>query len=188
MRAPEILRLSHTVQGVQQTQEWERRHRHGQWEKLLIELTYYEFVAVVDAILKYDLYGLCGFDDWAQRPDGLAPWPPNEKPLFPKKPISSDESWEKFLKEIARDLWQTHVEQIKREARKMLDLDVRGENRGGGGGGGGEGFGLSGLGFEYNASDSFKISLEYKPDVNLNGFRPKFDNGMLECEIKWKFW
>ena len=47
-RAPEILRLSRTVQGVQQTQEWERRHRHGRWESTLVAVTYFEFVAVLD--------------------------------------------------------------------------------------------------------------------------------------------
>jgi ketopantoate reductase len=47
-RAPEILRLSRTVQGIQETHEWERRRRHGQWEKLLVAVTYYEFVAVLD--------------------------------------------------------------------------------------------------------------------------------------------
>lgn len=45
--APEILRLSRTVQGVEQTYEWERRHKHGRWEKVLVPVTYYEFVAVL---------------------------------------------------------------------------------------------------------------------------------------------
>jgi hypothetical protein len=47
-RAPEILRLSRTVQGIQETQGWERRRRHGRWEKLLTPVTYYEFIAVLD--------------------------------------------------------------------------------------------------------------------------------------------
>ena len=47
-RAPEILRLSRTVQGIEETHEWERRRRHGQWEKLLVSVTYYEFVAVLN--------------------------------------------------------------------------------------------------------------------------------------------
>jgi hypothetical protein len=47
--APEILRLSHTVQGIQETNEWERRHRHGRWEKLLVAVTYYQFVAVMNS-------------------------------------------------------------------------------------------------------------------------------------------
>jgi hypothetical protein len=45
--APEILRSSHTVQGIQQTNEWERRKRHGRWEQLLVPVAYYEFVAVL---------------------------------------------------------------------------------------------------------------------------------------------
>ena len=48
-RAPEILRLSRTVQGIQETTAWERRRRHGRWDKLLIAVTYYEFVAVLNA-------------------------------------------------------------------------------------------------------------------------------------------
>jgi hypothetical protein len=46
-RAPEILRLSRTVQGIFQTNEWKRQHRHGRWEKLLLAVTYYEFIAVL---------------------------------------------------------------------------------------------------------------------------------------------
>ena len=47
-RALEILRLSRTVQGIQTTNEWERRRRHGRWEKLLVPVTYYEFIAVIE--------------------------------------------------------------------------------------------------------------------------------------------
>ena len=47
-RAPEILRLSRTVQGIEVAQEWERQHKHGRWEKLLVPVTYYEFVAVLN--------------------------------------------------------------------------------------------------------------------------------------------
>jgi hypothetical protein len=47
-KAPEILRMSRTVQGIQETNEWERRHRHGRWEKLLVSVTYYEFVAALN--------------------------------------------------------------------------------------------------------------------------------------------
>ena len=47
-RAPEILRLSRTVQGIEETHEWERRHKHGRWEKLLVPVTYYEFMAVIE--------------------------------------------------------------------------------------------------------------------------------------------
>ncbi len=47
-RAPEILRASRTVQGIQETSEWERRRRHGRWERLLLPVTYFEFVAVLE--------------------------------------------------------------------------------------------------------------------------------------------
>jgi hypothetical protein len=47
-RAPEILRLSRTVQGIEKAHEWERWHKHGRWEKLLVPVTYYEFVSVIE--------------------------------------------------------------------------------------------------------------------------------------------
>ena len=47
-RAPQILQLSRTAQGIQETTEWERQHRHGRWEKLLVRVVYYEFVAVLE--------------------------------------------------------------------------------------------------------------------------------------------
>lgn len=31
-----------------ETYEWERQKKHGRWERKMIEVTYYEFVAVVD--------------------------------------------------------------------------------------------------------------------------------------------
>ncbi len=44
---PDILKKSGTVQGVWETKEWERQKRHGKWQKMLIDVKYYEFVAVV---------------------------------------------------------------------------------------------------------------------------------------------
>lgn len=44
---PEILKKSHTVQGVYDGQEWERERRHGKWQKILKDVKYYEFVAVI---------------------------------------------------------------------------------------------------------------------------------------------
>jgi len=44
---PEILRKSHTLQGYWETKEWERQKRHGVWEKILIDIKYYEFIAVI---------------------------------------------------------------------------------------------------------------------------------------------
>jgi len=46
--AAEILRLSRTVQGILETHEWKRRHRHGRWEKVLVTVIYYEFLAVLE--------------------------------------------------------------------------------------------------------------------------------------------
>lgn len=48
--APEVLRSSHTVQGIWNTSLWERRKKHGQWEKILKPVTYYEFVAVIGKV------------------------------------------------------------------------------------------------------------------------------------------
>lgn len=47
-RAPVILEKSHTVQGTLVTHEWQRRRRHGRREKLLLAVTYYEFIAVLN--------------------------------------------------------------------------------------------------------------------------------------------
>jgi hypothetical protein len=47
---PEILKLSHTVQGKLDRKEWERRKRHGKWEKLLIDVSYWEFVHVIGKV------------------------------------------------------------------------------------------------------------------------------------------
>lgn len=46
--APEIVRLSQTVQGVWQTQERVRRRKHGRWEEVFTPVTFYEFVAVLE--------------------------------------------------------------------------------------------------------------------------------------------
>ena len=48
--APEILTRSHTVQGIWNTSLWERRKKHGKWEKILKAVTYYEFVAVMGSV------------------------------------------------------------------------------------------------------------------------------------------
>lgn len=48
--APTILEQSHTVQGIWKTKGWERRKRYGKWEKVMIEVSYYEFVAVTGKV------------------------------------------------------------------------------------------------------------------------------------------
>ena len=45
--APEILRLSHTVQGVWHGHDRVRRHRHNQWEEEFKPAIFYEFIAVL---------------------------------------------------------------------------------------------------------------------------------------------
>jgi hypothetical protein len=47
---PFILGLSHTVQGIWERKEWQRQKKHGRWEKMLKEVVYYEFIAVIDSI------------------------------------------------------------------------------------------------------------------------------------------
>ncbi len=46
--APQILRLSNTVQGIYHGHERIRHHRHGRWEEVISPATFYEFVAVIE--------------------------------------------------------------------------------------------------------------------------------------------
>lgn len=45
--APEILRISHTLQGVLETQRFERIRMHSRTETILKPVKYYEFIAVI---------------------------------------------------------------------------------------------------------------------------------------------
>ena len=45
--APEIVKKSHTVQGICEKKEWERQKRHGVWESVQIDVKYHEFIAVI---------------------------------------------------------------------------------------------------------------------------------------------
>jgi hypothetical protein len=45
--APEVLRKSHTVQGIQETKHFERVRVHGRTDTVLLAVTYYEFIAVI---------------------------------------------------------------------------------------------------------------------------------------------
>jgi len=45
--APEILKLSHTIQGVQETNKFERVRMHSRTETVLKPVIYYEFIAVM---------------------------------------------------------------------------------------------------------------------------------------------
>jgi len=46
--APEVLRSSRTLQGIWETKSPVRRKRHGVWESVYTNVTYYEFVAVLE--------------------------------------------------------------------------------------------------------------------------------------------
>ena len=48
--APEIIKNSHTLQGKKETKEWERQKKHGKWQKILKDVTYFEFVAVIGKV------------------------------------------------------------------------------------------------------------------------------------------
>jgi hypothetical protein len=48
--APEVIRLSRTVQGVLQTRQFELQKTNSRWERVLKDVTYYEFVAVFEAV------------------------------------------------------------------------------------------------------------------------------------------
>ena len=48
--APEVLTLSRTVQGIWHTKRFEVQKTHSRWEKILKEVSYYEFIAVLDTV------------------------------------------------------------------------------------------------------------------------------------------
>jgi len=45
--APEVLKLSRTVQGIWQTRRFEMQKTHSRWEKVLKDVVFYEFMAVL---------------------------------------------------------------------------------------------------------------------------------------------
>ncbi|MBI4065998.1 hypothetical protein HY412_02305 [Candidatus Kaiserbacteria bacterium] len=48
--APEVIRLSRTVQGIWQTKRFEVQKTHSRWEKVLKEVVFYEFMAVLENV------------------------------------------------------------------------------------------------------------------------------------------
>jgi hypothetical protein len=48
--APEVLRLSRTVQGIWHTKRFEMQKTHSRWEKVLKDVFFYEFMAVIDTV------------------------------------------------------------------------------------------------------------------------------------------
>ena len=48
--APEILTKSHTVQGIWKTKKFEFQSRNSRWEKILKNVTFFEFTAVIENV------------------------------------------------------------------------------------------------------------------------------------------
>ncbi len=48
--APEVLRLSKTVQGIWLVKRFEEQKTNSRWERVMKEVSYYEFIAVLDSI------------------------------------------------------------------------------------------------------------------------------------------
>ncbi len=48
--APQVIKLSRTVQGVSYVRQFENQKSHSRWEKALKEVTYYEFIAVLENV------------------------------------------------------------------------------------------------------------------------------------------
>ena len=48
--APEVLKRSHTVQGVWHAKRFEMQNTNNRWERVMKEVTFYEFIAVLDSI------------------------------------------------------------------------------------------------------------------------------------------
>lgn len=45
--APQIIRDSHTLQGLYETHSFEHEKRNKRWDKILRQVTYYEFIAII---------------------------------------------------------------------------------------------------------------------------------------------
>jgi hypothetical protein len=48
--APEILKQSRTLQGIWQIKRFEVQKTNSRWEQIMKDVTYYEFIAVIDTI------------------------------------------------------------------------------------------------------------------------------------------
>lgn len=46
--APEVLKKSHTIQGVWETKKFEEQKTNKRWEKTLKEVAFYEFIAILE--------------------------------------------------------------------------------------------------------------------------------------------
>ena len=48
--APEVLKLSKTVQGIWSVKRFEEQKTNSRWERVMKEVSYYEFIAVLDSV------------------------------------------------------------------------------------------------------------------------------------------
>lgn len=48
--APEVLKLSRTVQGIWHTKRFEMQKTHSRWERILKDVSFYEFLAVIENV------------------------------------------------------------------------------------------------------------------------------------------
>lgn len=48
--APEILKLSRTLQGIWKTKRFEQQKTQGKWQYIAKHMIYYEFIAVIDTV------------------------------------------------------------------------------------------------------------------------------------------
>jgi hypothetical protein len=48
--APQVLKESHTLQGLWQAKQFEHEKTNGRWERVLRDVTFYEFIAVLDGV------------------------------------------------------------------------------------------------------------------------------------------
>jgi len=46
--APEVLQKSHTIQGIWETKKFEEQKMNKRWEKILKEVIFYEFIAILE--------------------------------------------------------------------------------------------------------------------------------------------
>jgi len=49
--APEVLKQSHTLQGIWQIRRFEAQKMNSRWEQVMKDVIYYEFIAVIDTIV-----------------------------------------------------------------------------------------------------------------------------------------
>lgn len=48
--APEVLKQSHTLQGISRIRRFEVQQMNSRWERVIKDVAYYEFIAVIDTI------------------------------------------------------------------------------------------------------------------------------------------